>query len=278
MRERGQGTVEWVAVVGLVAVVLTIGAVAVDASWLPRRLACAVTAACRHQDIGLAAEYGPEVAWVVRANAPTIAYEPGVFTLPVDFRRCRSHACSDAPDRPGAFSVSARGRRATMFTRVIDRRGGGPGLFIQYWLYYPDSTYNGLLKRIGIGHHDDDWESFQLWIAPSGRALARASAHHGYAGRRRPLNADEAPDWVQRLLSRGRGDNWTPVDGLVRVSRGSHAGHLISELSAGERRTPAAGIALIAIEALTAEDRATPFAITPPWRKRVYSAPLAATT
>jgi hypothetical protein len=37
---------------------------------------------------------------------------------------------------------------------VVDRRSAGGDLYIQYWLYYPDSTY---LR--GVARHDDDWGS-----------------------------------------------------------------------------------------------------------------------
>ena len=42
--------------------------------------------------------YGRDDAQLVRKFAPNIVYEPGTHTMPVDFRRCRSHHCSDAPD------------------------------------------------------------------------------------------------------------------------------------------------------------------------------------
>ena len=77
----------------------------------------------------------------MRAFAPGIDYEPRTLSLPVDFRACRSHRCADAADRRGAdVWRSPGGRAATAFTHVVDRRAGGDDLFIQYWLYYPDSN------------------------------------------------------------------------------------------------------------------------------------------
>jgi len=116
------------------------------------------------------------------------------------------------------------GRHATVFTHVVDRRASGGDLFIQYWLYYPDSTYlgpayaahralrgplartpAGLITRALAGHHADDWESYQVRVAPDGRVFARASAHHGYSGYRRWPNLNELPqDIPVRRTGRGR--------------------------------------------------------------------------
>lgn len=107
-------------------------------------------------------------------------------------------------------------------------------------------------------------------------------------------------------------NGWTPSRGTYYVSGGSHAGH-VDEASArraaaaalagailrsrgapargfadrrerlaariertldpGARRTPGDRIRLVPIESLSASDRAATFAITPPWRKRVYLDP-----
>jgi hypothetical protein len=61
---------------------------------------------------------------------------------------------------------------------VVDRRADGGDLHVQYWLYYPDSTYFGPAHAAGrrmpraladslaggvtrtiAGHHADDWEA-----------------------------------------------------------------------------------------------------------------------
>jgi hypothetical protein len=176
--EDGQGTVEWTAL--LLAVVVALAAaggvlgLAAPAAGLARAVRCAVLAGCRGEDGRLEVAYGAEVAGLVRAFAPGLDYEPRTLTLPLDFRACRSHRCADAPDRRGAdVWGSRRGRAATAFTHVVDRRAGGGDLFIQYWLYYPDSTWNGKLRLVGrlaplsplgwwsgqvAGFHRDDWE------------------------------------------------------------------------------------------------------------------------
>jgi hypothetical protein len=137
VRERGQATVEWVAL--LLAVVVALGAVgatfglAGPAAGLARALRCALLAGCHGEDSELARAYGADVAGLARAFAPGLDYEPRTLTLPVDFRACRSHRCADAPDRGGAdVWSSARGRVATAFTHVVDRRPQGGDLFIQY--------------------------------------------------------------------------------------------------------------------------------------------------
>ena len=142
-RQRGQATVEWTAVVLLVAVVLG-GAVSVAAAlhapFFGRLIRCAVIAGCRGEDGRLAQAYGADAAAFVRAYAPGLVYERGTLTLPVDYRRCRSHACSDAADLLASdVWRSSRGEPATVFTRVVDRRGSGGELFVQYWLDWTDT-------------------------------------------------------------------------------------------------------------------------------------------
>lgn len=285
--ERGQATIEWAGVVLLVAVALA-GATAVTAvlgaPGLARAIRCAVLAGCHGEDALLGRIYGPDAAAAVRAFAPSFAYEGGTLTLPVDFRSCRSHGCSDAPDARGRdVWRSHLGRRATVFTHVVDRRPGG-SLYVQYWLYYPDSTYQGGAYRVsrGIlartpagwlarqvaGHHEDDWESYAMRLDPDGSVWARASAHHGYAGRRHWPNLNEAPD----LPARPRTGAWTTATGWTRVSRGSHAGH-IPDGPGGERRTESDGVRLVPIESLTPDELATRFAISSPWHKPVYLDP-----
>ena len=294
MGERGVATVEWTGLVLLVAVALAAAAtvVPVQAPALARTIRCAVLAGCGGEDRRLEAVYGDDVAAHVRAWAPGIAYEPGTLVLPVDFRRCRAHRCADGEEGRGrdVWESEAGGVRATVFTHAVDRRGRGGALYLQYWLYYPDSTYLGPAHAVSrapvvggtpvgrlagkaAGHHADDWESFQLRIASDGTAMARASAHHGYAGRLRWPNLNELPgDWPRRTGA------WTPATGWTRVSRASHAGHIPDGPGDDERRTTSNGIALVPIESLSTDDRATAFAITPPWEKPVYADPEATGT
>src|SRR3954451_18305408 len=145
LSERGQATIEWTAVVLLVALVLG-AAVAflpvVDGrsfgSFLAHAIVCAVRGGCSEGNRELANAYGSVDAARVRRFAPNIVYEPGTHTLPVEFRRCRSHRCSDAPNDQ-SLDVSrstGTGTPAAAFTHVIHRGGE---TFLQYWFYYPDS-------------------------------------------------------------------------------------------------------------------------------------------
>ena len=140
------------------------------------RIVCAVKLSygCR-SDPQLAGPYG-ELAGKVRENAPRIVYERGMTALPVDFRSCRSPACSDGPET-GRATRSRAGRPVTLFTHLIDCReparaasrgydcsGERAGrVYIQYWEYYADSaTSRALLGARGF--HDDDWEGVQIRI------------------------------------------------------------------------------------------------------------------
>jgi Flp pilus assembly pilin Flp len=104
--ERGQGTVEWVGLVGLVALALVATLAAgvrlpgTDlAGSVARRILCAAELAdgCGDEP-RLIAVYGDEVGRLVRRHMPTIGFEDGSRAVPVDYRRCRLTECGDAPD------------------------------------------------------------------------------------------------------------------------------------------------------------------------------------
>ena len=143
--ERGTATVEWTALTLVVA--LALGALVavgprVDGrpfgGFLAHRIVCAVKGGCRDGDAALARAYGERDAALARALAPNLVYEPGERSLPVDWRRCRARACSDAPDdRDLDTHRSDAGQPATAFVRRV--RSGGRTYFL-YWLYYPDSN------------------------------------------------------------------------------------------------------------------------------------------
>jgi hypothetical protein len=303
--ERGQTTVEWTGLVLLLGLALgalvTIGP-RVDGrslgGFLAHSFTCAVRGGCDDGRGQLARAYGASNAELLRRFAPNIVYEPGTYTLPVDFRDCRSHTCSDAADDPDLDAHASRrgGVPATAFTHVVRRDGQ---TFLQYWLYYPDSTstvanaagiWNTITKPVRggstyPGYHDDDWESFQVRVDRDGRAFVRASSHHGYQGCKRPSCAN----------------TWTPATGWTRVSRGSHAGHIpLREHGGGldlrsgrvgwvprtyspaypgidirERTTTAAGLRLVPIESIP---HTADFAVSPPWLKEVYGDPLSNST
>jgi hypothetical protein len=281
--ERGQASIEWIGAV--LCVTLALGAAGaglgdVDGrsygGWLTHAIVCAVRGGCAEQRDALVAAYGERDAELVRRYAPNLVYEPGTLTLPVDFRECRAHRCSDAPDDRDldAHRSTRGGHPATAFTHVARRDGE---TFVQYWLYYPDST-STVANAAGIwraadrlargrmpdypGYHPDDWESVQVRIGRDGRVTTRASSHHGY-------------QWCKQHRCK---NEWGPWTGRSRVSRGSHAGHIPARLER-ERTTTGAGLRLVPIESVDT-DAYQPLdeGIAPPWRKRVFSDPLSDST
>jgi hypothetical protein len=305
--ERGQATVEWTA--GILAVALVLVALVaigprVDGrsfgGFLAHRVVCGVKGGCRDGDAALARAYAVHDAELVRAHAPNVLYEPGERQLPVDYRRCRGADCANAADdRHLDAHRTQTGERATVFTRAIRRHGR---IYIQYWLYFPDSRTTALAsdkiweavwllpQLAGIidepptypGLHRDDWESFQVRIDPDGAVWARASSHGHYQGCK----------WAR---CRNR---WFAETGWTRVSRGSHAGHVPTEqvmlgtpvrgsppppvryrpLLPGhdlrERTTTGEGLRLIPLETYSKRDyRPIEDDIKPPWGKDVYSDP-----
>jgi hypothetical protein len=194
--------------------------------------------------------YGDEIAALVRRYTPNIVYERDSAELPVDFRRCREVACSDGSDRAAEITESAAGLPVTAFTRVIDRRARGGNLYVQYWLYFPESFSGAIGRLLGHrwpGYHPDDWEGVQFTVSSHGPVLARATAHGGYGG------------------------GWTRWKGWYRVSGGSHAGQVASG-AVGERTTRSSALRLVPLESLNGTGNYT-FAISPPWRKAVYMEP-----
>jgi hypothetical protein len=250
----------------------------------------------------LRAANGPEVSALLRAHAPTLLYENGMTALPVDYRRCRADACA-AGLGEGVVTRSLQGERVVAFTHAIDCRPGaaaateaagmdcsGPrarNLYLQYWLYFPGSAtaegstplkYPIRTVSTRLGHptfHPDDWEGYQVRIGPAGR-FARATAHHGYSygpgGGLAGYRVQRRPDGGLRIRQVARVVNgWGPETGTVYVSGGSHAGRARSVRPAS-RSTKDHRLELIPIEALGDPD-STSFAVSPPWRKRVYFDP-----
>ncbi len=250
------------------------------------RLICAVrlTEDCRDEP-ALRAAHGAELAALLRAYAPTLLYEEGMTALPVDFRRCRSDDCARGTGT-GTVSRSESGEPTVIFTHVIDCREGKAGdtiahgtdcsgsragnLYLQYWLYYPGSAtaegstpLRGPIRRISaaVGRssfHPDDWEGYQVRIGPAG-TFARATSHHTYNG-------------------------WEPEGGGYYISGGSHAGRPVPRAigpefwrrarraTLGARSTKDHRLHLVPIETLAGRG-SYDFAVTPPWRKRVYFDP-----
>jgi hypothetical protein len=313
--ERGQATVEFVALTLLCCVVL--GALAgfrgvFDGrelgGFFGRHLVCAVTRRCDRDEALLAAAYGERDAATVRALAPNLVFERGERELPVDWRECRRVGCSLAPDDPaldahfgGRSRASGRLTQATAFTHVVRRDGR---LYIQYWLYYPDSntTLAGsddlwarswLLPQIRQlvdgttdypGYHRDDWEGAFVRVDRDGSTWLRASSHGHF----------QSCKWSSCR------DRWARSTGWVRVSRGSHSGHVpfakepappprylpppagprLIPLRPGrglsERSTTGEGLRLVPLETIDPGTyRPLDPDVLPPWDKEAYPDPVA---
>jgi hypothetical protein len=298
--QRGQGTVEWVGtllVVALLLVGLVAAGVRVPGASLARavasRILCAASLADGCGDVpALIAAYGTEVGELVREQMPMLAFEEGSRALPVDFRRCRSSACGDGSER-GLVHRTDQRLPVTAFVHVVDCRAGeaerseaggadcsGPhvgNLYIQYWLYYADSA---TLRDIPVagkeGYHQDDWEGVQIRIGPDGQVDERASSHNGYNYALNAVNwgSDAGlgllKDAAESLGIRAS-NGWGPARGLLLVSGGSHAGNA-GGIAHVDRFTPGRRVHLIPLEPIATTDTST-FAITPPWRKKVWRDP-----
>jgi hypothetical protein len=232
----GQASPEWlglVFVVSLVYAALVAAGVRVPgtelASAIAGKLACAagLGEGCGGEPTALVLEYGPELAQTVSRHVPTLQYEQGMLSLPVDYRECRELACAQGA-YAGVVEETRTGLPVTLFSHVIDCRqpatpmpsearcdGDRAGnLYVQYWAYYPDSRTVPFGKA---GYHPDDWESFQVRIGPDATA-ERASSHHGYNGHGGdPLN--------DTGFLPGR-SAWSEPTGRYWISSGSHAGRV----------------------------------------------------
>jgi len=298
--ERGQGTVEWVGtlcVVSLLMAAMVVAGAQVPGGELARgvasRIVCAVSGAdgCGDEPAMIAA-YGTEVGKLIREHMPTLAFEQGSRALPVDFRRCRSTACSDGPD-DGLVHRSDRLLPVTAFVHVVDCRTGeregseaagadcsgsrAGNLYLQYWFYYADSATLRDVPVVGEeGFHDDDWESVQFRLGPDGAVEQRASSHNGYNHTRGVANwgSDAGFGPLKELaeeLGAREPNGWGPETHLLLISGGSHAGNAAGD-DRTERFTPGRRVHLVPLEPIsTGADAA--FAITPPWNKRVWRDP-----
>lgn len=305
--ERGQASIEWVALVSIVA--LALGALlatipVVDGrslgGALAHRLTCAVRGACDDGDGELARAYGARDAELVRRHLQGLVFEPGERQIPVDWRACRAVACGTASDdRDLDVHRSDAGSPATVFTRLLRR---GSRRYIQYWFYYPDSNTtwaasDKIWNRTPVGaigglvtgsdsypgYHPDDWEGATVRVEADGRAAVRVTSHGHW-------------QWCKHDRCVGR---WGPATGWTRVSRGSHAGHVPVDVEAPtrfggrpkpdqgyrerrqlpgadlrERTTSADAIRLVPLERIEQGSyRRLDPGISPPWEKDAYEDP-----
>lgn len=293
--EDGQASAEYAAVLLLLAaiigVVLTVAGPALPGGALARavasKLVCAVKSvgSCGERAMALAAQptateraYGAELAAILAERAPTIWFEADEFSsLPVDYRECRRRSCADTINH-GSIQHTQVGLEPTVFTHVVDCRdpataaaaaagydcsGERAGrIYLQYWLYYPDSLTHGL-GRVG-GYHADDWESYQVRVGPgAGEAVARASSHHSYNGRDGG-NVGSDAGMTPRV-------GWDTVLGQLHVAAGSHAGTSARD-PGDDRWIMPSNLRPVPLEPI-AEAGAPPFAVSPPWEKAVWIDP-----
>lgn len=286
--ERGQGTVEWMAMVLLLSA-LMLAAVAVGvrvpgeslARALADRLLCATSLSegCGDEPMLIAA-YGTEAGQLARRQMPMLVFERGSSAVPVDFRNCRSSACSNAAGE-GLIKGTDERLPVTAFVHVIDCREGeaegteangancsgerAGNLYVQYWTYYADSaTLRGVPVAGEKGYHRDDWESVQFRIGPDGGVEQRASSHHGYNYFLSDVN------WMSDAGVAAH-DGWGPETRMLLVSGGSHAGNAAGFANVN-RFTPGRRVHLVPLERIAAESDAR-FAVSPPWLKRVWLDP-----
>jgi hypothetical protein len=261
---------------------------------LASRLLCAASLAdsCGGDEPALIAAYGTEVGELVRRHTPSLLFERGSRAVPVDFRRCRSTSCGDAPEH-GYVRRTDAGLPVSAFVHVVDCRpdavegseaegvdcsGGRAGnLYIQYWTYYADSaTLRGTPIVGDEGFHRDDWEGVQIRIRPDGSVDERASSHNGYNYEEGTANwGSDIGAGPLRGIAEAVGirpdDGWGPETHMLFVSGGSHAGNAFDVRNI-ERLTPRGRVHLIPLESIAATNDAR-FAINPPWRKKVWRDP-----
>ena len=151
---RGAASVEYVALAGVVGLLIVAGVALVAApprradrelgEMLARRIACAprYPVPCGRNPLALA--YGFPLGKLVRYLAPDPSAEGG--ELPVDFRYCRRPSCAASGSDSG---LTASGRRVTEFISVEDRRLAGGLVRITYWLYRPSAGWQQTVRTAG---------------------------------------------------------------------------------------------------------------------------------
>lgn len=307
-RREAQSSLEWIGLTLLVSALfgglLAAGGVAPAVALvhsLSTRLLCAasLSAGCVREG-SLDRSYGSELAGMVREQAPELFFGRDLLGLPVDYRTCRAAYCAEGPGR-GEVTESLAGEPVTLFTRVVDCRGGeasgqvsgqeasgreevgrgepepvcegenGGSVYIQYWAYYPESaSLRGAPVLEGKGYHRNDWESVQVRIGSDGGISQRASSHAGYNHSRSPANWGSDLGWgllrgaAEELGLRERG-GWGGRTGRYLIAGGSHAGNVEDRVD--ERtypsHTPASRIRLVPLETVRLDPIARPARFDP---------------
>jgi hypothetical protein len=151
-RRKGAASVEYLALAGLIGLLVVTAIAALVASpprradrelgeMLARRIACAprYPVPCGRNPLALA--YGFPIGKLVRSLAPAPAVRSG--ELPVDFRYCRQTSCATPGRDPG---LTSSGRRVTEFISVEDLRRSGGTVRVAYWLYRPGQRWERIAR------------------------------------------------------------------------------------------------------------------------------------
>jgi hypothetical protein len=152
---RGAASVEYVALAGMIGILIVAAIAALVSSpptrgerelgeMLARRIACTprYPVPCGRNPLALA--YGFPLGKLVRSLAPVPSAESG--ELPVDFRHCRQPSCAAPGSDPG---LTATRRRVTEFVSVEDARRSGGQVRITYWLYRPGLGWERMVRIAG---------------------------------------------------------------------------------------------------------------------------------
>jgi hypothetical protein len=167
---------------------------------------------------------------------------------------CRHPACARA------------GQAAPVLHVHVVHTGAGP--VIELWTFYPDSQTSHLPVAALRGYHHDDWEGLLVAFAPDGSLRgARASAHSGFNG--------SAPWWAQAA------DDWAPYAGVIYRASGSHAlGFRRSDLDLagdawnGDLATLEPGsFRLLAADRVAGRGLVFDPEVAPPWNKAAWRNP-----
>jgi hypothetical protein len=197
--QRAQGTVEYLGLLAMLAVLLGLVALALSAAAPQIQWSHLLRSPRRTRTPDERALRNPLLGALIASAAPTIVLERDDHgddvAIPV----------SDACRYPGCAAYGKA--RCVLYVHVVR---SSERTVLEYWTYYPRSQTDHLPLRALQGYHRDDWEGLLVAFSPDGRLLgARGSAHLGWNG--------SAPWWDERR------DNWAPYGGVVYRAAGSHA-------------------------------------------------------
>jgi hypothetical protein len=197
--ERAQGTVEYLGLLAVLALLLGLVAL-VGFGEAPTLDWARLLRSARHDRTpDERALRNPVLGALIASAAPTIVLERDAYgddlSIPV----------SDACRHPGCAAYGKA--RCVLYVHVVR---SAERTVLEYWTYYPRSQTDHLPVRMLQGFHRDDWEGLLVAFSSEGHLLgARGSAHLGWNG--------SGPWWEERR------DNWAPYGGVAYRAAGSHA-------------------------------------------------------